>query len=163
MEEQTRPSRRRLRRIVLLPLCNFLVILSACGGGGGGGQSAFAGAVDTDPPEVQLGERLFLETRFAEFFFEHSNSDVNAKLPAGDSVMEQLQTTGKPLPGPFRGQSMNCRNCHLVDELKQRSRYDVRSYSDFARRSPIPQRDGSTQITTPRHSPPLVNAALPRD
>jgi hypothetical protein len=67
---------------------------------------------------VQVGERLFLETRFAQFFFANSEGDVNASPPQGDPVVDQVQTIGQPLPGPFRGQSMNCRQCHLVDDLK---------------------------------------------
>ena len=131
----------------------------ACGGGGS--HSAPAPA-DTDPPEVQLGERLFLETRFAHYFFAHSNGAVNADLPAGDPVMDESVTTDAALPGPFRGQSMNCRACHLVDELQHDRGGGVRTYDDFARRSPIPDRgDGGT--TTPRNSPPLVNATLRRD
>lgn len=88
---------------------------------------------------------------------------MNANLPTGDPVMNQVQTTGKPLPGPFRGQSMNCRQCHLVDDLKPLSRFYVRSYCDFANRSPIPARDGQGLETTPRNSPLLVNATLTRD
>jgi hypothetical protein len=71
---------------------------------------------DADPPEVAIGERLFLETRFAQFFFANAKGNANAVLPAGDPVMDTTQTTGASLPGPFAGQSMNCRNCHFVDE-----------------------------------------------
>ena len=35
---------------------------------------------DTDPAEVAIGERLFLETRFAQFFFSRANGDANARL-----------------------------------------------------------------------------------
>lgn len=117
---------------------------------------------DTDPPEVQVGERLFLETRFAEFFFANSDGDVNALLKTGDPVMDTTQTTGKPFAGPFRGQSMNCRACHLVDELQHAVGGGVRTYCDFARQSPIPQRADGLLIT-PRNSPPLVNASLSRE
>ncbi|HXJ78273.1 MAG TPA: hypothetical protein VMS64_06270 [Candidatus Methylomirabilis sp.] len=126
-------------------------------------QSAPPTDADTDPPEVQLGERLFLETRFAQFFFANSDGDVNGPLTEGDPVMSELQTTGAPLPGPFAGQSMNCRQCHLVDELKDISPFDVRTYADFARRSPIPGLESDSQTTTPRNAPPLVNASLARD
>ena len=119
---------------------------------------------DADPPEVAIGERLFLETRFAQFFFANANGNANAVLPAGDPVMDTTQTTGEPLPGPFAGQSMNCRNCHFVDEhlgAPGLPSSGVRTYADFARRSPVPQR-GDGIITTPRNSPPLVNASLAR-
>jgi cytochrome c peroxidase len=119
---------------------------------------------DADPPEVVIGERLFLETRFAQFFFANSQGNANAALSAGDPVMDTTQTTGEPLPGPFAGQSMNCRGCHFVDEHLGREGLagsGIRAYADFARRSPVPQReDGKT--TTPRNSPSLVNASLAR-
>jgi hypothetical protein len=69
-----------------------------------------------DSAKVAIGERLFLETRFAQYFFAHSNGDANAVLAEGDSVVATTVTTGQPLPGPFRGFSMNCRSCHLVGE-----------------------------------------------
>lgn len=37
-----------------------------------------------DPPQVAVGERLFLETRFSQFFFARSWGNPNAILPAGD-------------------------------------------------------------------------------
>ena len=132
---------------------------AACGNDSGPARAA--STVDTDPPEVQLGERLFLETRFAEFFFAHFDGDVNHSLSSGDSVMDTSQTIGTPLPGPFKGQSMNCRACHLVDELQHNRGGGVRTYCDFAPRSPVPQ-NGDGLVTTPRNSPPLVNATLAR-
>lgn len=39
-------------------------------------------ADETDPPEVAIGERLFLETRFAQYFFAHA-TDLQAPLSAG--------------------------------------------------------------------------------
>jgi cytochrome c peroxidase len=117
-----------------------------------------------DPPAVVVGERLFLETRFAQFFAASigAGGDVNQPLAAGDPVVDALETTGGPRPGPFAGTSMSCRACHLVDESPDPGTTGIRTYADFARRSPIPDRgDGRTH--TPRNSPPLVNATLPRD
>lgn len=119
---------------------------------------------DADPPAVAIGERLFLETRFAQFFFARAQGNANAVLPSGDPVVETTQTTGDPLPGPFAGQSMNCRVCHLVDEhlgAAGLAASGVRTYADFARRSPVPQREDE-QTMTARNSPPLVNASLAR-
>lgn len=119
---------------------------------------------DADPPQVTIGERLFLETRFSQFFFANSQGDANAVLAVGDPVMDTTQTTGAPSPGPFAGQAMNCRNCHFVDEhlgSEGLPGSGVRTYADFARRSPIPQREDG-KVTTPRNSPPLVNASLAR-
>jgi len=114
-----------------------------------------------DPPEVVLGERLFLETRFAQYFAAHSNGVINAPLSEGDPIMDATLTLAEPLPGPFAGQSMNCRACHLVDEQGEEPSGGVRTYADFARRSPIPEREDG-EVTTPRNSPPLVNASLSR-
>ena len=112
-----------------------------------------AGEVAGDPAEIAIGERLFLETRFAQFF--------NARGKGGDPVMDVTETVDGHLPGPFIGQSMNCAACHLVDQQLESSNGGMRSYSDFARRSPIPQReDGKTHAV--RNSPPLVNASLAR-
>lgn len=113
-----------------------------------------------DPAEVAIGERLFLETRFAEFFAANA-TDVNQPLASGDPAVDTTQTRDGSLPGPFAGQSMNCRACHLVDEQLGVTGGGMRTYADFARRSPIPARsDGRT--TAPRNSPSLVNASLPR-
>ncbi|HEY7376941.1 MAG TPA: hypothetical protein VIF57_32580 [Polyangia bacterium] len=111
-----------------------------------------------------VGERLFLETRFAQFFAASVDvsGSVNEPLAAGDPVLDALETTGDPQPGPFAGKSMNCRACHLVDEAPDPGTTGIRTYADFARRSPIPDRgDGHTH--TPRNSPPLVNASVARD
>jgi hypothetical protein len=117
-------------------------------------------AEEADPAQVAIGERLFLETRFAQHFFALSGGDVNAAVPA-DPVMDVTVTTGEPLPGPFAGRSMNCRACHLVDEQSGVAGGGNRTYADFARRSPVPERlDG--QLTTVRNAPPLVNASLRR-
>lgn len=116
-----------------------------------------------DPSEIVIGERLFLETRFAQFFkqFVDHGGRTNQPLPTGDPVMNTTVTVGEPLPGPFAGQSMNCRACHLVDEQLDQASGGMRTYTDFARRSPVPAReDGAT--VAPRNSPPLVNATLPR-
>jgi thiamine biosynthesis lipoprotein len=59
---------------------------------------------DVDPPEVQVGERLFLETGFAQFFAAHM-SGVNSPLAQGDPVLETLRASVGPLAGPFAGMS----------------------------------------------------------
>lgn len=115
---------------------------------------------EPDPAEVAAGERLFLETRFAQFFQANADGEFNAPLLRGDGVMDTIQTSGASLPGPFRGTSMNCRQCHLVDDAGGDQR--VRAYADFAQRSPVPDRgDGRTH--TLRNAPTLVNASVPRD
>ncbi|MBM4269499.1 MAG: hypothetical protein FJ144_23330 [Deltaproteobacteria bacterium] len=114
-------------------------------------------------PEVRLGDRLFFETRFAQFFHERSGGDVNAPLPGGDPVVNEVESTrGSPLPGPFRGRSMNCRHCHLGSDFLPDIPLAGRTYGDFSRFSEIPARnDGHTQ--TPRNSPLMVGLSLPRE
>jgi cytochrome c peroxidase len=120
----------------------------------------------TNPPEVQVGDRLFRETRFSQFFFNFiqgsSARTVNTPLrPPDPTVRFEQNAAGKPLPDPFRTQSMNCRNCHLGNDLLGVSPFDGRTYCDFAARSPIPPRsDGAT--TTARNSQPLVSVTIPR-
>ncbi len=117
-----------------------------------------AGAVfaDEDSNEVKLGRRLFEETRFSQYFFAHSNGDVNAHLETGDPVMSKsVMVVGKGMDGPFAGQAMNCRACHLVTEFRNSA--GIRSYTDFGRRSPIPDRGDGLTVTV-RRSPPLVTA-----
>jgi hypothetical protein len=114
---------------------------------------------DSTNAAANMGERLFLETRFAEYFFVHAGGNANDSLSVGDPVMNQLQTISGSRPGPFAGQSMNCRECHLVNETQDT--LGNRTYCDFAPRSPLPDiRDG--RRLTPRNSPTLVNALLPR-
>ncbi|MCA9774902.1 MAG: hypothetical protein KC466_20955, partial [Myxococcales bacterium] len=130
-----------------------------------GGRLPGAASEDAGPPDPAaevLGERLFLETRFAEFFARAVGPAVNAPLVVGDpTVASTLTAGGRTLPGPFAGEAMNCRVCHLVDEHGGRRGGGVRAYADFARRSPIPLRlDGGFE--TPRNSPSLVGATLPR-
>ncbi|HEV8326205.1 MAG TPA: hypothetical protein VGQ08_01880 [Nitrospiraceae bacterium] len=156
-------------------LSSFLFVLIAIAGCSGGNsnptpiaataQPASNSKHAIDPPEVTNGERLFLETRFAQFFktYLDAGGNVNVPLPAGDPVMNLTATTGpgQGFPGPFAGLSMNCRACHLVDEHVGTAGGGMRTYGDFARRSPIPARaDGKT--AAPRNSPPLVNASLAR-
>lgn len=118
--------------------------------------------VPNDPPEVQLGERLFRETRFAQFFFAQAK-DLNQPLDKIDPILEFVETLNLPLVGPYRAQgSMNCASCHFVDELEGDPNGGVRTYSDFARTSPISAReDGKTH--TLRNSMQLVHATIPRE
>ena len=114
-----------------------------------------------DPAKVAVGERLFLETRFSEFFHSRAKGDVNATLADGDPVVSQTATTGAPLSGPFAAFAINCRACHLVNEHFARG-YGNRTYADYARRPPLPERnDGRTYA--PRNSPALVNSSIPRE
>ena len=92
-----------------------------------------------------------------------SGGNVNDALSVGDPVMDLSETTGPGvgLPGPFAGLTMNCRACHLVDEHVGTPGGGMRTYADFAQRSPLPNRSDGKR-TAPRNSPPLVNASLDR-
>ena len=83
-----------------------------------------------DPAEVVVGERLFLETRFAQFFAANGGSDVNQPLASGDPVLDVLETTADARTNPFAGKSMNCRVCHLVDESPDPGTTGTRTYAE---------------------------------
>jgi len=151
--------------------------------------SAEAFTLDDDATNAaaNIGERLFLETRFSQFFFTNCDGDVNAIVPNitnsdytggeiiesgdtnvvltnGDPVMAMLKTIYGPQPGPFAGLSMNCRQCHLVNEMQNSRGVNClgnRTYCDFSTHSPIPN-IGDGNVVTPRRSPTLVNALLGR-
>ena len=153
-------------RLILVSL-----VLAACGAGDNGGNGKAPSVLTTGTPgaEQAVGERLFLETRFAQAFkvFLDNNGNVNDPS-AGDPVVDTVETTipGSPVPGsispgPFSGLSMNCRACHMVEDVPTAAGGGMRTYADFARRSPIPARaDGKTHA--PRNSPALVNSTLDR-
>jgi hypothetical protein len=110
-----------------------------------------------DPPEQTIGERLFLETRFAEYFAVNM-TDVNAPLAVGDPVVSQVQNVnGGPMPGPFAGQSINCRTCHFVDEFQGVPNAGNRTYADFTDHSPIP-RELNGFLRTPRNAMQMVGS-----
>lgn len=145
--------------LTILPILLLFVGLAACSGP----ENSSPPMTDTGTPgaEEAVGERLFLETRFAQSFKVFLDRSGNINDPrVGDSVTNTLETLTSPIdPGPFKGMSMNCRACHLVDDVLLSG--GMRTYADLARRSPIPARaDGKTHA--PRNSPPLVNSALDR-
>jgi len=99
-----------------------------------------------DPAEVTLGERLFLETRFAQSWYKDPNK--------ADPTLAKTLTTNKPVRGAFAGKTMNCRACHMVDE--HNDELGMRIYADFAALSPIPNRNDGMHKTG-RNSMGLVN------
>jgi len=146
-----------------LPLAMYT--FGCSGGSGSGGGTSSVQVTGTPDAPAAVGERLFVETRFAQAFSVYlANGGKVNDASVGDPVMGTVETTtpGAPItPGPFKGMSMNCRQCHLVDDVLTTPGGGMRTYADFARRSPIPDRgDGLTH--TPRNSPPLVNATLDR-
>ncbi len=154
----------------VLPILFAVALIGGHFVGCSGGSTSSGGTTSVASPgtpgaEEAVGERLFMETRFAQAFkvFMDNGGNMN-DLNAGDAVLDTVETTtpGLPIdPGPFKGRSMNCRACHMVDDVLSAPGGGMRTYADFAPRSPIPARvDGKTHA--PRNSPPLVNSAVDR-
>jgi cytochrome c peroxidase len=99
------------------------------------------------PAEEMLGERLFLETRFAQSYMKNPGQ--------ADPVLDHTETLSGNRPGPFKGTHMSCRSCHMVDEHKDTAMAGMRTYADFARRSPVPSREDG-QASAVRNSQSLV-------
>lgn len=122
--------------------------------------SGVAPAISTEnesatPAADPIGERLFLDTRFAKFFFQHMTG-YNAALTTGDPVVATVSTPGGVLAGPFAGQRLNCRSCHFVTEFQGVAGAGNRTYSDFTTRSPLAVSQNGFD-TTPRNSMQMVN------
>jgi cytochrome c peroxidase len=116
---------------------------------------------DAVPPADPIGEALFLDTRFAAFFAANMTG-VNSPLPSGDPVVAQVQTVNGPLPGPFAGQSINCRSCHFVTEFEGVAGGGNRTYADFTTRSPIPITQPNGFNHTPRNAMQMVDSFTSR-
>jgi hypothetical protein len=108
---------------------------------------------------------MFVETRFAQFFKSYldSGGSVNDTLPAGDPVMDLVETTGPGvgLPGPFAWLSMNSRASSPRPGTRRRPGGGMSTYTDFVVGTPITDR-GDGKRTAPRNSPRRVNASLQR-
>lgn len=129
--------------------------------GCGAGQAPAARTeADSTPAADSIGEALFLDTRFSEYFAAHM-TDVNTPLATGDPIVQQVQTMDGPLPGPFAGQAVNCRSCHFVTEFQGVQGGGNRTYADFTTRSPIP-RAMSGFDHTPRNAMQMVGSFTPR-
>ena len=153
----------RTTKTASLILVSLLLVACGAGGNSGSGKPPSVLATGTAGAEQAVGERLFFETRFAQAFNTFLDTGGNVNDPnAEDPVVDTQETVGTPIdPGPFKGLSMNCRACHLVDAVLTAPGGGMWTYADFARRSPIPARaDGKT--LTPRNSPALVNSTVDR-
>lgn len=121
--------------------------------------------------EILCGERLFLDTRFSEHFYSFINQggNYNEPIDKGDPKLDKTyRFFGLPpyqIPfatGPFRGSSFSCRTCHMVDEHLDQKELGMRTYSDFASRSPLSERTDK-QIVTVRNSPVLVSTSVDKE
>lgn len=154
-----KPTSRPARpRVALVLAASFAVLLGATYGLAGCGSST-APAISTEnesatPAADPIGERLFLDTRFSKFFSQNM-AGINQPLAAGDPVVATVPTMSGSLPGPFAGQSMNCRSCHLVTEFQGVQGGGNRTYSDFTKRSMLPTAQNGFS-TTPRNAMQMV-------
>jgi len=153
---------RSVRRLGGLGLFVALGIGSGIGiaGCGSGDAPAARPEADATPAADSIGEALFLDTRFSEYFASHMTS-VNTPLTVGDPVVDQVQTLSGPLPGPFAGQAINCRSCHFVTEFEGVQGVGNRTYADFTTRSPIPRLQNGFDHT-PRNAMQMVDSFTTR-
>ncbi len=144
-------------RVLVFSIVGALVL----GGWSSGAAPPPLTEVEGAPADQNIGERLFVETRFAEYFAANM-TDVNAPLAVGDPVVGTVQNvyTAAPMPGPFAGESINCRSCHFVVEFEGVPNAGNRTYADFTTRSPLPLPMGGF-TNTPRNAMQMVNSLEP--
>ena len=111
--------------------------------------------------DQNVGERIFVDTRFAEYFAENMTG-INDPLPVGDPVVAEVSTPMGMLPGPFAGQSINCRSCHFVTEFTDFAGVRNRTYADFVTHSPMPRIINGIQ-STPRNAMQMVGSMQAHD
>lgn len=144
---------KKRRRTVVVCLALLTSVLAGCGSG-----------IAPNPPkeaegaaaDQNVGERIFVDTRFAEYFAANMTG-VNDPLAAGDPVVAQVNTPIGVLPGPFAGQSINCRSCHFVTEFTGVQGVGNRTYADFVTHSPMPRTINGINIT-PRNAMQMVGS-----
>lgn len=147
-----------------LVLCGVTALgvagLGVTGCGSAANAPAAKPSTDVTPPADAIGERIFLDTRFSEYFATHMTG-INDPLPVGDPSVATVPTTDGSLPGPFAGQSTNCRTCHFVTEFQGVTGAGNRTYADFTTRSVLPQAQGGFDHT-PRNSSQMVDSFTAR-
>ncbi len=150
----------KLRHLALTLITGGALLAAIAGCGSAGDAPQPTPDADVTPPADSIGERIFLDTRFSEYFATHMTG-VNNPLPVGDPVVATVPTTDGSLPGPFKGQSINCRSCHFVTEFQGVANAGNRTYSDFTTRSVIPRPMGGFDHT-PRNSSQMVDSFTTR-
>ena len=149
-------AQRILTTQVLAVILAGALLASGCGSGKAPDPPAES---EGAPAEQNVGERVFIDTRFAEYFAEHMTG-VNDPLPAGDPVVATVSTPAGVIPGPFAGKSINCRSCHFVTEFTDVAGVKNRTYADFVTHSPLP-RNIAGVTATPRNSMQMVGTFQP--
>lgn len=138
------------------------VLAAVVAGCGSGAAPAALTENDATPAADSIGEALFLDTRFGQFFATHM-TDVNSPLSAGDPVVANVQfADGSTKPGPFAGQAINCRSCHFVTEFEGVSGAGNRTYADFTTHSPIPRKTAHGFDHTQRNAMQMVDSFTSR-
>lgn len=115
---------------------------------------------EEDPLGVQIGEKLFMEERFSQWFFKTSHGDVNKPLQSGDPTLDKIKTDLGIFDHPLKGGAMSCAACHFVDQLSEVSGIKVLTYNDFMPRTPIPKRSEDSEKETTRHTSNMVGMLL---
>jgi len=148
---------RALNALTAICVAAAMILASCSSGAAPPPQTEVEGA----PADQNIGERLFVETRFAEYFAANM-TDINAPLAVGDPVVSTVQNVyaQAPMPGPFAGESINCRSCHFVVEFQGVPNAGNRTYADFTTRSPLPRPMGGF-TNTPRNAMQMVNSLEP--
>ncbi len=160
MRAAAKATWRRLRvlpnslSLIFAGLVTGVVVSMVTGCGSSAAPSLGGEATKITPAADPIGERLFLDTRFSQYFATHMTS-VNAPLQAGDPIVASVPTLTGTLPGPFAGQSINCRSCHFVTEFQGVAGGGNRTYADFIERSALPLTQNGF-ATTPRNAMQMV-------
>lgn len=120
-------------------------------------------AAEPDPAEITIGERLFSDYRFSQFFYEKAQGNANHVLESGDPQLDFLKILDEKssIKNPFQGTAMSCSSCHMVDQTKDTM--GTRLYSDFANFSPVPLRASDPQITDTLRNTQVVLPLKPND
>jgi hypothetical protein len=143
-------------KAILWTACVSLLMNTGCGSGKAPDPPQ---EVEGAPADQNVGERIFIDTRFAEYFAQNMTG-VNDPLVTGDPVVAQVTTPVGVLPGPFAGQSINCRSCHFVTEFTDVQGVRNRTYADFVNHSPMPRMINGIQMT-PRNAMQMVGSMQP--
>ncbi len=151
-----RIRKRKLRKALL---ASVMAISTGSAGCGSGKAPDPLQEAEGAPADQNVGERIFVDTRFAEYFAENMTA-VNDPLPVGDPVVAQVNTPIGMVPGPFAGESINCRSCHFVTEFTGVQGVGNRTYADFVTHSPVP-RNINGILSTPRNAMQMVGSLQP--
>lgn len=111
---------------------------------------------------VELGERLFNETRFSYSFWKGSDGNPNDVGNHQERRLADMIVPSGTVASPFRGQSTSCASCHMVDQAFSIDEAGMRLYTDFSSRVEIPHRAQTSETDeyvrqfAARNTPALV-------